>query len=308
MIFNPILTGGKKLPVLTDPGTAADLLAGKQLIDQNGEAITGTIATKTASDLTASGSSIIVPAGYYDSEASKSVATATQATPSISVSSAGLITASSTQTAGYVSAGTKSATRQLTTQAGTTITPGTSQKTAVSSGRYTTGTVYVAGDADLKAANIKSGVNIFGVTGTYSGSYNTSFMWVDVTVLGDYSIRLDRSSTYGDFPAYEKIAGIYVHSIGNKLYDDIYDIAVDYPAIGSVFFYKNSSGRWMPDEVVVQKFGREMIVDFNDGSSAGSVTVSRTSSNITIELNSSYVDVNSKFLFDDYEATIVYIQ
>lgn len=172
MIFNPILTGGKKLPVLTDPGTAADLLSGKQLIDQNGEAITGTIATKTASDLTASGSSIIVPAGYYDSEASKSVETATQATPSISVSSAGLITASSTQTAGYVSAGTKSATRQLTTQAGTTITPGTSQKTAVSSGRYTTGTVYVAGDADLKAANIKSGVNIFGVTGTYSGSQN----------------------------------------------------------------------------------------------------------------------------------------
>lgn len=168
MIFNPSF-GGKALPILTNPGTAGDLLEGKQLIDQDGNPLTGTIPTKTSSDLTASGSSIIVPAGYYSAQASKSVATATQATPSISVSTNGLITASATQSAGYVAAGTKSATRQLTTQAGKTVTPSTSTQTAVSSGRYTTGTVYVAGDADLKAANIKSGVNIFGVAGTYDG-------------------------------------------------------------------------------------------------------------------------------------------
>ena len=51
--------------------------------------------------------------------------TATQATPSISVSSNGLITASSTQSAGYVDAGTKSATQQLTTQTAKTVTPST---------------------------------------------------------------------------------------------------------------------------------------------------------------------------------------
>ena len=70
--------------------------------------------------------------------------TATQATPSISVSSAGLITASSTQTAGYVASGTKSATKQLTTQAAKTVTPTKSSQTAVASGIYTTGTVTVA--------------------------------------------------------------------------------------------------------------------------------------------------------------------
>ena len=69
---------------------------------------------------------------------------ATQATPSITVSSSGLITASATQIAGYVSAGTKSGTKQLTTQAATTITPSTSSQTAVASGRYTTGVVTVA--------------------------------------------------------------------------------------------------------------------------------------------------------------------
>ena len=73
----------------------------------------------------------------------KSVATATQATPSVSINSSGLITASTTQTTGYVTAGTKSATKQLTTQAAKTITPSTSSQTAVASGVYTTGAVTV---------------------------------------------------------------------------------------------------------------------------------------------------------------------
>lgn len=70
--------------------------------------------------------------------------TATQATPTISVDSAGKITASATQSAGYVSAGTKTATQQLTTQAAKTITPSKSSQTAVASGRYTTGNITVA--------------------------------------------------------------------------------------------------------------------------------------------------------------------
>ena len=93
-------------------------------------------------------------------------------TPTITVSSNGLITAT---------ANGKSATQQLSTKGATTITPSTSSKTAVSAGYYTTGAVTVSGDADLKADNIKSGVNIFGITGTswagtltFSGTYATS--------------------------------------------------------------------------------------------------------------------------------------
>lgn len=110
----------------------------------------------------------VVPDNGYDGLSQvvvNAMPTAAQATPSISVSSSGLITASAAQSAGYVSAGTKSATKQLTVQAAQTITPGTSDKT-IASGRYLTGTQTIKGDANLKAANIAKGISIFGVEGS----------------------------------------------------------------------------------------------------------------------------------------------
>lgn len=68
-----------------------------------------------------------------------------------------------------MNAGSKNSTKQLTTQAAKTITPSTSNQTAVASGRYTTGTITVKGDSNLKAENIAKGISIFGVTGTHSG-------------------------------------------------------------------------------------------------------------------------------------------
>lgn len=91
------------------------------------------------------------------------------ATPMIDVSAGGLITATTEQEKGYVSGGTKSATQQLTTQGAKTVTPTTTNQTAVASGRYTTGDVVVSGDANLVPENIAEGVSIFGVTGTHSG-------------------------------------------------------------------------------------------------------------------------------------------
>lgn len=113
--------------------------------------------------------------------------TATQATPSITVSTGGLITAKATQSAGYVASGTKSATKQLTVQAGKTVTPTTSNQTAVASGRYTTGSITVKGDENLKAENIKSGVSIFGVSGTHQGG-TTPTGTLNITANGTYDV------------------------------------------------------------------------------------------------------------------------
>ena len=130
-------------------------------------------ATATASDIRDG------KTAYVNGEkVTGTIPTVTQATPSISVSTAGKITASATQSAGYVSAGTKSATKQLTTQEAQTITPGTSDKT-IASGRYLTGTQTIKGDANLVAGNIKSGVSIFGVAGTYEGSGSGGYATID---------------------------------------------------------------------------------------------------------------------------------
>lgn len=211
---------GKKLPTLTNPGVAGDLLSGKQLIGQDGNIITGTIPSKASTDISVSGRTVTVPAGYYPSQASKSIASATQATPSITVSTGGLITASATQSAGYVASGTKSATKQLTTQAGKTVTPSRTQQTAVASGRYTTGTVYVAGDSDLVAANIKKGVNIFGVAGTYEGMKVSRHYAREVTRNSNYEITLELDST---LPSNATILAFDVEFSG-VLDDDIYRI------------------------------------------------------------------------------------
>lgn len=158
----------------------------------DGTKYTGSIATKTSSNLTASGATVTAPAGYYASAASKAVASGTAktpattitTTPTISVSSSGLITASVSATqsvtptvsAGYVSSGTAgtitvsgSDTEQLTTQAATTYTPTTSNQT-IAAGTYLTGAQTIVGDSSLAASNIKSGVSIFGVAGSLTSA------------------------------------------------------------------------------------------------------------------------------------------
>lgn len=56
----------------------------------------------------------------------------------------------------------------VTKKSAATYTPGTSDQ-SIASGQYLNGTQTIKGDSNLTAANIKSGVNIFGVTGTYAG-------------------------------------------------------------------------------------------------------------------------------------------
>lgn len=60
----------------------------------------------------------------------------------------------------------------VTTKAAATITPGTTDQT-INSGTYLSGTQTISGDSNLVAENIKSGVPIFGVTGSYSGGNPT---------------------------------------------------------------------------------------------------------------------------------------
>lgn len=117
-----ILNGNTLIDTTEKTVTAGSMLDGVTALKNDGTDITGSIASKTSSDLTASGDTVTAPAGYYASSASKAVASGSASTPattitanpSISVSNSGLITASvsasqsvtPTVSAGYVSSGT----------------------------------------------------------------------------------------------------------------------------------------------------------------------------------------------------------
>lgn len=142
------------------------------------------ITSRSGTDLTASGATVTVPAGYYSSQATKSVTSGSATGPSsLSGSSATVSTGTNTITltktgvnttptvsAGYVSAATSSTatvtlTASVTTKAAATITPTTSNQT-IAAGTYLTGAQTISGDADLVASNIISTANIFGVQGS----------------------------------------------------------------------------------------------------------------------------------------------
>lgn len=57
----------------------------------------------------------------------------------------------------------------VTKKSAATYTPGTSDQ-SIASGQYLNGTQTIKGDSNLTAANIKSGIKIFNVTGSYAGS------------------------------------------------------------------------------------------------------------------------------------------
>ena len=166
----------------------ATLSSGAQMLDgatayADGTKYTGTIASKSASDLTASGATVTVPSGYYSAQATKSVDNGSATAPaSISGTSASVSTGTNTLTltksvsvtptvtAGYVSSGTAgnssvSLTASVTTKSAATITPTTSAQT-IASGTYLTGTQTISGDTNLVSGNIVAGKSIFGVSGS----------------------------------------------------------------------------------------------------------------------------------------------
>lgn len=118
-----------------------------------GAAATGTMPNRGQYDITPGKLPVLIPDGYHDGtgivDSLGGDAEAKHVLETVSFSS---------DEAGREVAGT------MTNRGGVVITPGTSNKTIPEG--YHDGTGYVEGDANLEAGNIKSGVEIFGVTGT----------------------------------------------------------------------------------------------------------------------------------------------
>ena len=164
--------------------SGGSMLSGVTAYGANGTKYTGTITSKSSSDLTVSGATVTVPAGNYAASASASVASGSVTAPAtISATGASLVTGQNVlklsktisvtpvvSTEGYISTGTAGdaaveLSASVTTKGAETYTPGTSDQT-IAAGTFLVGAQTISGDADLVAANIVYGKNIFGVAGT----------------------------------------------------------------------------------------------------------------------------------------------
>lgn len=130
--------------------TADDVVAGKTFTSSHGLKVTGTHSCSSGSTTPTLQSKSVSP-----SESSQTV------TPDSGYDGLSQVTVSAISNT-YVGSG-------ITKKAAATYTPSTSNQT-IASGQYLNGVQTIKGDANLVASNIKSGVSIFGVAGSYTGS------------------------------------------------------------------------------------------------------------------------------------------
>ena len=200
------ISTGVDLPDLTNPASNSHILKDKQAIDENGNILTGTIETKSVEDLTWDEVSHMytfsMPAGYYPSA---------EGYGTIDEISRGDIGNGlyyiHNEVADYpLAPGTEFSILAGETYRGATeITPQGQNVTTIEGNGRTGGEypivlptpVTIKNDSTLVSDNIKSGVKINGVTGTYSGDgCNHTFTTLTVNKAGTFDAADDGASGY----------------------------------------------------------------------------------------------------------------
>lgn len=229
-----------------DTVAAGSMLSGTTAHDNSGAAITGTIASKSSSDLTASGATVTVPAGHYASQATKSVASGTAGTPTASKGTvsnhAVSVTPSVTNTTGYITGSTKT---------GTAVTVSASELVSGNKAITANGTnIDVANYSTVSVA--VSGANIG--TKTVTNSSNTATSLAFSSLSGEpkaFFLKLNTQLTRNAGNSYYYITavryngtnthGSYWRTSSGNLYDDTSHYSFTYS--GSTLTVSSSASR-----------------------------------------------------------------
>lgn len=181
--------------------TASDILAGKKGADSSGNPVNGSMTNNGAWSTTkTSNGDVPIPAGFHNGSGKVSVNVSTSPgaldTPSISFDTTnGKFTATSrVKTSGYLSTSDKkTASHTISTYLGGEYTPTKASQTLSTAGYYCTGNVVIKGDNNLIPANIKNGISIFGVAGSYTGDGGNV---ISITSSRTWNSTLDSSFDY----------------------------------------------------------------------------------------------------------------
>ena len=157
---NEITSGGyniKDATAMADHLLAGYIAYGSLGNGEWGKISNGNIITRSSNNVTVSGTAVTISSGYYPQNITKTINTDATATEDTILS--GWVAYGST---GMIIGNIRSTTSTL-------VTPTSSSVVAIKSQYYARNSIYVAGDSNLISDNIKSGVSIFGVTGSYTG-------------------------------------------------------------------------------------------------------------------------------------------
>lgn len=193
--------------------TSADAAAGHILSGKtawvNGSKVTGNMANRGAvSQALNAGGSYTIPAGYH-SGAGKVTANSLASQTSANAAAGHILSGKTAWVNGAKVTG------NIASLAAQTVAPGASAKTVSCSGKYMTGNITVSAVSNLTAANIKKGVTVGGVVGTYEGYASSplylfkSGTWSNLQTTG-----MTKTIGYDNVKVADGVLRIYTDSIG----------------------------------------------------------------------------------------------
>lgn len=179
--------------------TASDLLSGKTATVSTGD-ITGTMSNNGTVNITPSTTNQTIAQGYHsgsgvvygDADLISANIKSGANIFGVAGNSNVVDTSAGTAVAGDILSGKiafvdgAQITGTIASKTAQTYTPSTSTQT-IASGQYLSGTQTISGDANLVAGNIKSGVNIFGIAGTFNPQYTAKYNFTQPGTTATYN-------------------------------------------------------------------------------------------------------------------------